>query len=108
MMENLTLGGINTEILFIVTFCGGVFAIYKAVKSAIDKGLKPIYDKINVVDMNATKNFLVPKIAELKAGNKLDEVTRKQVIDQYEHYISIGGNSFIKLEYDKLVKEGKI
>lgn len=107
-MENLTLGGINAEVLFLVTFCGGIFAIYKAVKSAIDKGFKPIYDKINVVDMNATKNFLVPKIAELKAGEKLDDVTRKQVIDQYEHYISIGGNSFIKLEYDKLVKEGKI
>lgn len=107
-MENITLGGINTEVLFLVTFCGGIFAIYKAVKSAIDKGFKPIYDKINVVDMNATKNFLVPKIAELKAGEKLDDVTRKQFIDQYEHYIAIGGNSFIKLEYDKLVREGKV
>ena len=107
-MEQITLGQIQSIILWLVSFSGGLFAIVKVVRSAIAKGFKPLEDKIDVVDKNATKNFLVTQLAEIKKGEMLDDISRQRFYEQYEHYIALKGNSYIKSEDERLRKEGKL
>lgn len=113
-MENITLGQIHAILVYIVGLIGVMTTVGATVKKAISKGFKPIYDQIEKVDMNATKNFLVARISEIKSGNELDDISRERFIEQYEHYIKpksdggLGGNSYIKLEVENLIKDKKL
>lgn len=113
-MENITIGDINAFLVYLIGLGGVIFTVYNTVKKGIDKGFKPINDKIDKVDMNATKNFLVARISEIKSGSELDDISKERFIEQYDHYIKpkseggLGGNSYIKLEVDKLKAEGKL
>ena len=117
-MEKITIGQIAVALAFIVALWGSIETISKKISKAfdasLDKKLKPLEDKIdkiekkvNDVDMNATKNFLLARIEETKHGG-IDDITRMRVLEQWEHYKSLGGNSFITGELDKLKKEGKL
>lgn len=108
MMENITIGQINGFLVYVMGLVGILTTVYTTVKRGIDKGFKPINDKIDKVDINATKNYLVARISEIKAGQVLDDISRERFIEQYDHYIALNGNSYIKLEVEKLKKEGKI
>lgn len=113
-MEAITIGQIYGVLVYLVGLCGVVFTVYKTVKNGLNKGFQPIYDKIDKVDMNATKNFLVARISEIKDGAQIDDITKERFIEQYDHYIKpkseggLGGNSYIKLEVEKLKSEGKL
>lgn len=117
-MEQITLGQVAVFLAFIVALWGSIETISKKVSkafdSSLDKKLKPIEDKIdnlekkvNTVDMNSTKNFLLARIEEAKHGG-IDDITRMRLLEQWEHYKSLGGNSFIAGELEKLRKENKI
>lgn len=108
-MENVTLGQIENLIIWAIGFVGATWTIIKAIKSAIDKGFKPINDKIDKVDMNATMNYIVSKMDEIDKGDKIDGVAKKRFYDQYQHYTKdLGGNTYIHDEFERLKKEGKI
>lgn len=118
-MEEITLGMIDSWLKFVLAFGGSITAIYIAIKKGLDKGLKPTNDKIdnlktsltdqiNKSDMNSTKNFLVARLSEIKSNSKLDDITMERFWEQYEHYINLGGNSYIKNEVERLKKEGKL
>ena len=107
-MENITIGQINGFLVYIVGLIGILTTVYKTVKSGIDKGLKPINDKIDKVDINATKNYLVARISEIKQGQVLDDIAKERFVEQYDHYIQLGGNSYIKLEVEKLKQDNKL
>ena len=108
-MSDITLGQIEAFIVWIGGFIGATSVIVVAVKKAIEKGFKPVNDKIERVDRNSTMNYLVDKMTEIDKGEKLDGVSRKRFIDQYEHYTKdLEGNTYIKEEYDRLKKEGKL
>lgn len=107
-MENITIGQINGFLVYVVGLIGVLTTVYTTIKKGIDKGFKPLNDKIDKVDINATKNYLVARISEIKAGQVLDDISRERFIEQYDHYIALGGNSYIKLEVDKLKQEHKL
>lgn len=135
-MENWTLGNINAFLVFIVTFSGTLLGIYALLKKAIDSILKPtnvkletltidlnnkidnlqktVDSKLDAVDKNATMNYLVRCMNDLDKGIKLDGVTKVRFIEQYSHYITpkseggLGGNSYIKEEYERLKRDNKI
>lgn len=117
-MEKITIGQIAVALAFIVALWGSIETISKKISKAfdasLDKKLKPLEDKIdkidkkvNDVDMNATKNFLLARIEETKHGG-IDEITRMRMLEQWEHYKTLGGNSFITGEMEKLKRENKI
>ena len=112
-MNNITLGEISNLMVWLIGFGGSTVAIIGAVKKAISKSFEPINKKIDIVDMNATKNFLVRCIADIDK-NGIDDVTKVRFYEQYEHYIKpkneggLGGNSYIKSEVERLKKEGKL
>lgn len=129
-MENWTLGGINAVLVFVVTFTGtllGVYALMRKITVAILKPTNVKLEAISIdlntkmdtmqetldrelkkVDKNATMNYLVRCMEDLDKGANLEGVARLRFIEQYEHYIAIGGNSYIKEEYERLKKSGKI
>lgn len=107
-MENITLGQIAIWLAFAVGLITSVKFIVKEVSDAIDKGFEPINEKIDTVDLNSTKNFLVARIGDITKGEELDPISRERFFEQYEHYQKLGGNSYISAEVDRLRKEGKL
>ena len=106
-MNDITLGQISDLMIWIIGFAGSTVAIITAVKKAISKSYEPINKKIDNVDLNATKNFLVRCLADIERHG-IDDVTKMRFYEQYEHYGKMGGNSYIKSEVERLKKEGKL
>ena len=65
-------------------------------------------NKIDEVDLNSVKDFLVGKFAEIERGEELDGVTRQRVYEEMERYTTKGGNSYIKARFDELKKQGRL
>lgn len=113
-------------ITWLGAFLGGLVAFIKGVEYLmgkfkkvaqewLKKGLEPIGKKLDAldkkvdsVDLNATKNFIVARLEEAKRGDTLDDVTKMRLYEQYEHYIKLGGNSYIKESFEDLQKQNKI
>lgn len=106
-MENLTVGEIYQIIGWLVGFGGATAVIVQAVKKAIASAFKPINDKIDTVDLNATKNFLVRTLADIEKEG-IDDVTKVRFYEQLEHYQKLGGNSYIMSEVERMKKQGKL
>lgn len=115
-MESITLGQVAETLAWIVGIGGSVYAIYKAFKSTKDslsklivKELEPIKEslvkmdeKIDKVDMESCKNFLVRYLADIEQGKLPDEIERQRFWEQYDHYEKAGGNSYIHQKVEKL------
>ena len=108
-MGEITLNQIRDLMLWLIAFGTATFTIVKAVKSAIKSGFKPIEQKIDNVDMNATKNYLVQTIAEIDRNGWIDGASKIRFYEQYEHYQKdLNGNSYVKDEVERLKKVGKL
>lgn len=107
-MENITIGQISIWLAFAVALYTSVKFIVKEVSTAVDKGLQPINEKIDDVDMNATKNFLVSALDDINRGESVEAVKKQRLYEQFEHYQKLGGNSYITAEIERLKKEGKL
>ena len=117
-MENITLGQISVAIAFFVALVGGVKYILTDMKKITERALKPTNDKIDKMseslkkeiqksDLNATKNYLVSTLHDIN-NETINEVSKQRFFEQYEHYESLGGNSYIHNEVERLRKEGKL
>lgn len=108
-MDNITLGQIRDFFLWLIAFGTATFTIVHAVKKAIASGFKPIETKIDKVDLNATKNYLVQQIGEIDRNGSVDGATKVRFYEQLQHYEKdLKGNSYIHDEVDRLKKEGKL
>lgn len=107
----------------IVTFLGGLIAgltylnktlkkwlaeVFKAQFDLIDRRFDEIEDGIRKRDKEATKNYLVQFISEVKRGEIISDTEKQRFYEQYEHYIAIDGNSYIKAEVEALKAKGYI
>ena len=113
-MDNITLGQISNLMVWLLGFGGSTVAIVTAVKKAIAKGFEPIERKIDEVDKNATKNYLVSTISQVDRDGWIDSASKIRFYEQYEHYTKpvkdggLGGNTYIHDEVERLKKEGKL
>ena len=108
-MGEITLEQIRDFLLWITAFGTATFTIVKAVRSAIAKGFEPIEKKIDEVDKNATKNYLVQQIGEIDRNGYLDGATKVRFYEQLQHYEKdLNGNSYIHDEIERLKKENKL
>lgn len=108
-MSNVTLQQVWDFMAWFIGFGGATMAIVKAVKTAIEKGFKPINEKIDRVDKNATMNYIVSQMHEIENGTKLDGVSKMRFYEQYQHYTEdLHGNTYIHDEFERLKKEGKL
>lgn len=108
-MGDITLNQMKDLLLWLIGFGGATATIVKAVKTTIKSAFKPIEAKIDTVDMNSTKNFLVQQIAEIDRNGYIDTTVKARFYEQYDHYTNdLKGNHYIKEEVERLKKEGKL
>lgn len=118
-MEQITLGDIEHLLAWLVAIGGSVAVIIKALKKAfgalfekqmtnIDERLKKHETTINKIDLENCKNFLVSYLVKVEHEGFTDEIETQRFWEEYEHYVTIGGNSYIKQKVDKLKKDGKL
>lgn len=118
-MESITLGDISNVLVFIagILGAGGSITLFfsKRFGKIIAAQLKPTNNKIDTlqssiseVDMANCKNYLVQIISILEAGGTVDKVALERFWENYDHYIELGGNSYIHTAVERLKKEGKL
>lgn len=116
-MENITVGQIAVGLVFILGLWASIETITKKVgkafDSSLDKKLKPINDKfdqfnkkMDSIDMQATKNYLVSCLDDIQKGD-ISEIGKERFYEEFRHYTEdLKGNSYIKARVEKLRKEG--
>lgn len=116
-MGNWTVEQIATTIALLVALVTGVTYLTKQIKEwieklldskfkALDDRIGSLESKIDKVDMETCKNFLVRFLADVENGAVIFDAEKQRFWEEYEHYISSGGNSYIKEWVDKLKKKG--
>lgn len=116
-MEKMTLEWIYDNIVFLVALCGGCYAIYRGVRrglkklleeefEALNKRIDDIEDQTKSIDMETTKNFIVRFLADVEKGAMITEIETERFWEQYEHYLKMDGNSYVKEWVAKLQKKG--
>lgn len=136
-MEGITLGEVAVALAFVVALLTGGKYIINSIKSgvsnllrdefeALNKKLKSINeriegldkkidavdnkldDKINNVDMESCKNFLVVRMSAIERGDTMSEVELERFWEQYDYYRNQGGNSYIRHKVEQLERDGKL
>lgn len=118
-MESITLGEISLAVTFVVGLIAGIGYLRAHLKDWVGQSVRDQFvtmqtsiDQINRrlddVDMENTKNFLVSVIATVEKGGWLDDIETERFWEEFEHYSSIGGNSYIKRKIEQLKADGKI
>lgn len=100
-MEQITLGDIATWAAFVVALGGSVAAIIKGVKKVVEKLLEPL-------SLDNAKNYLVPFLSKVERGEPCDEIELERFHEEFQFYVSHGGNSYVKSRVEKLKKTGKL
>lgn len=99
----------------IVSFIIGLVAFIKAVEyivtglsnnflNTVSKSIEPISRRLDDIDKEQCKNYLVQCFHE---DRELSEFEKQRVHEVYQHYRDLGGNSYIKEEFERLQDEGK-
>lgn len=117
-MEKITIEQIGVGIAFLVALISGVSFLNTKLKEWITNQLKDNFDgvnqhiddlekKITNVDMEQTKSFLVRCIGDIEDGG-ISETELQRFYEQYEHYLAMDGNTYIRHKVEQLEAEGKI
>lgn len=66
-----------------------------------------LIEQINKVQLDNCKNYIVQQISAADR-RELSAAEKERYWENYDTYISLGGNSYIHSETERLKKEGKI
>ena len=84
------------------------FNVFEGKIDSIKLKIDTLNNKIDVVDMETTKNHLVIFLADVERGHEVDEIEKERFWEQFNHYKEIGGNSYVERRVNKLVDEHKL
>ena len=105
-MQSLTIGDIAGWLSLIAGIITSIGVIMKVASNWFNKTLqaniKPLEIKMDNIDMNVCKNYVIEYIGEEKRGVIHTDTETKLFWDNYDRYISRGGNSYVKEEVEKL------
>lgn len=105
-MDSVTLGEVSNLLLFLVEFGGSIATIVIVIKKVLDKQLKPITEKIDKLDKNQCRNYLVDFLADVEQGISKDETQIKRAYEVYDHYSKdLNGNSYIHDKWERLMSK---
>ena len=107
-MGAITLEEIAYTRAFLVGLGGSVGVIIRALNKAIKKAFEPVYTLLNKIEMDRRKDFLVQILSSADRGEKLTEMERIRLAENYGEYIAHDGNSYIKEWHERLKNEGKL
>lgn len=128
-MESITLETVGGIIAFLVAFISGISFLLTNIKKFIADTMKDQMNDINQkmdtqtnnvnqkfadlnvkldkVDVESCKNFLVTFLSNVEKNGWADEVEKERFWEEFEYYQNHGGNSYIKRKVDEL-KEKKV
>lgn len=70
---------------------------------------KAVNDKLDKLDTQSCKNFLVRYLADIERGSYIYDAERQRFWEEYDHYVDdLKGNSYIKEWVARLKEEGKL
>ena len=93
------------DILDLIIKLSSLIVAVGVILSNINKIFNPIYKKINELEKNQCKNFLVRFLADVERGQKMDDIEVKRAHDVYDHYTNdLKQNSYIHDKWEKLMK----
>ena len=112
-MEQITLGQAAGALALIVAIIAGINSLKKSIKgwldtalkdqfSALEQTQKDILKRLDSVDIENCKNYLVTFLAEAQRGEIKDETELQRFWEEYEHYQKLGGNSYIRNKVEEL------
>ncbi len=118
-MENWTVGQILGTITAIAGGLTALGVITKKAGGVITKWLQvqlaPINNKLIELALQTTENdknramdFIVRFLADVEQGAEVDAEEKKRFWENYDLYVSLGGNSYIHSKVERLQKEGKL
>ena len=107
-------GALIATVAAIISSCAGIYVyikkalrtLFNAQTADLQKRLDKQEEAINRVDMENCKNFLVSFLSRVDREQEVDEIEKERFWEQYEHYSSLGGNSYIKNKVEVLCKKG--
>ena len=114
-IDQIKVADIITFVIGIVTFFKSVEYlsknVYDKIGSSIMENTKPINGRldeieanINKIDMEQCKSFLTQY---LNVDRDLKETEKQRIYEVYQHYRELGGNSYIKEEFERMQDKGK-
>lgn len=85
-MENITLGQVQSVLLFVIAFGGAVITIVTAMKKIIENALKPTNEKIDDLRENDHKNgdMIYQILDHLASNNNTGEM--KRALNDYNKF----------------------
>ena len=112
-MESITIGQIAAGLALVLAIIAGIQNLKKNMKGwlsaalkeqfdTLDKTQKEILKRLDSVDMENCKNFLVTFVSEVGRGEMKDETELQRFWEEYEHYLKLGGNSYIRNKVEEL------
>ena len=115
-IEQIKVADVVTFVIGVVTFLKAVEYIakdfYDKISNSITENTKPISIRLDVIEAQMTKidkeqckSFLTQT---LNADHELSETEKQRIYEVYQHYRELGGNSYIKEEFEKMQDKGKI
>lgn len=118
-MEQITLGQIGLAITFVAGIISGVGVIMKKMKDwiqvamqdqmeSIDSKIMSLEKRLDQVDMESCKNYLVQFLSSCEKGTWIDEIEKERFHEQFDHYVKNGGNSYIKQKVESLRLKGNL
>lgn len=136
-MEGITLGEVAVALAFIAALLTGGKYLINSIKSGVSNLLKDEFEtlnkklkaineriddldkkvdavdtkldeKINNVDMESCKNFLVLRLSSIERGDMMSEVELERFWEQYDYYRSHDGNSYIRHKIEQLERDGRL
>lgn len=92
------------DILDLIIKLSSLIVAVGVILSNINKIFNPIYKKINELEKNQCKNFLVDFLARKENNEKITDSQINRAYEVYDHYINdLKGNSFIKDKWERLM-----
>lgn len=107
-IEQITVADIVSFIIGLVAFVKAVEYITKGLSvnllNTVRKSIEPISRRLDDIDKEQCKNYLIQCFHE---DRNLSEFEKQRVHEVYQRYRDLGGNSYIKEEFERLQDEGK-
>ncbi len=118
-MGDWTIGQLAAAIALVAGLITGLGVISKLVGKAasnwLEKSLEPISEKLDTIDgrfdafdMDRCKDYLVQFIGRIDRGYEPSETEIERFYENYDRYTGLHGNSYVKIEEQRLRKAGKL
>ena len=89
--------------------------IQKWFSEGLEESFKPINQKLTELTedtqklrLSVCKNYIVRFLSDLEQGQPVDEVERQRFYENYDTYISLGGNSYLRDKVERMRQEKKL